>query len=76
MHELFVIDQNTTDTARSASYLDLHLNINSGSRLSTKHYHERNDFSYHIVNFPFICSNISAAPACGELSIDKIFHSS
>jgi len=30
-----------------------------------KHYDKRDDFNYPIVNFPFICSNITAAPAYG-----------
>jgi hypothetical protein len=38
--------KDTTDTDRSASYLDLHLDID-------------------IVSFPFMCSNIPAAPAYG-----------
>jgi hypothetical protein len=54
--------KDTTDTDRSASYLDLHLEIDS---LRTKLYDKRDDFNFPIVNFPFICSNIPAAPAYG-----------
>jgi hypothetical protein len=57
--------KNTTDTDRSASYLDLHLEIDSEGRLRTKLYDKRDDFNFPIVNFPFICSNIPAAPAYG-----------
>jgi len=57
--------KDTTDTDRSASYLDLHLEIDSEGRLRTKLYDKRDDFNFPIVNFPFICSNISAAPADG-----------
>ena len=57
--------KDTTDTDRSASYLDLHLEIDSEGRLRTKLYDKRDDFNFPIVNFPFICSNIPAAPACG-----------
>ena len=53
----------TTDTDRSASYLDLHLEIDSERRSRTKFYDKRDDFKFPIVNFPFICSNIPAAPA-------------
>jgi hypothetical protein len=53
--------KDTTDTDRSASYLDLHLEIDSEGRLRTKFYDE----NFPIVNFPFICSNIPAAPAYG-----------
>jgi len=65
--------KNTTDTDRSASYLDLHLEIDSDGRLRTKLYDKRNDFNFPIVNFPFICSNITAAPAYGVLSVNTIF---
>ena len=49
----------------SASYLDLHLEIDSEVRLRTKRYDKRDDFNFPIVIFPFICSNIPAAPAYG-----------
>jgi hypothetical protein len=53
--------KDTTDTDRSASYLDLHLEIDSENEtLRQKRY-----FNFPIVNFPFICSNISEAPAYG-----------
>ena len=59
--------KDTTDTDRSASYLDLHvhLQIDSEGRLGTKLYEKRDDFNFHIVNFPFICSNIPAATEYG-----------
>ena len=50
-------------TARSASYFDLHLEIDIEGRLRTKHYDKRDYFNFPIVNFPFICSNIPTAPA-------------
>jgi hypothetical protein len=49
----------------SASYLDLHLNIDSDRRLRTKHYDKRYYFNFLIVNFPFICRNIPEAAAYG-----------
>jgi hypothetical protein len=57
--------KDTTDTDMSASYLDLHLEIDSEGRLRTKLYDKRDDFNFFIVNFPFICSNIPAVPAYG-----------
>ena len=39
--------------------------IDSEVRLRTKFYNKRDDFSFPIVNFPLICSNIPAAPAYG-----------
>jgi len=55
----------TTDTNMSASYLDLHLEIDSEGRLRTKLYDKRNGFNFPIVNFRFIRSTIPAAPAYG-----------
>jgi hypothetical protein len=57
--------KDTTDTYSSASYLDIHLEIGSEGRLRTKLYDKRDDFNFPIVNFPFICSNIPAAPTYG-----------
>ena len=57
--------KDTTDTNTSASYHNLHLEIDSEGRLRTKLYDKRDDFNFPIVNFPFICSNIPAAPAYG-----------
>jgi hypothetical protein len=54
-----------TDTDRSASYLGLHLETGSEGQLRTKLYDKRDDFKFPIVNFPFICSSIQAAPAYG-----------
>jgi len=41
---------------RSASYLDLHLEIDSEGRLRTKPYHKRDDFNLPIVNFTYVAS--------------------
>ena len=57
--------KDTTDTDRSTSYLDLHLEIDSEGRLRMKLYDKRDEFNFPIVNFPFTCSNIPAAPAYG-----------
>ena len=54
-----------TDTDRSASYIDLHLDIDSEGWLRKKLYDKRDDFNIPIVKSSFICSNISAAPAYG-----------
>ena len=62
-NELEVKD--TTDFQKSASYLDIHLEIDNGGRLKTRLYDKRDDFTFPIVNFPFISSNIPASPAYG-----------
>ena len=46
--------KDTTNTDSSASYLDLHLEIDTDGRLRTKHYDKRDDFNFPIVNFPFM----------------------
>jgi hypothetical protein len=51
----------TTNTDRSTSCVDLHLELNSEGRLGTKRYDKRDDLNFPIVNFQFICSNIPAA---------------
>ena len=43
----------TTDTARSASNLDLNLKIDRHGWLRMKLYHRKDDFYFSIVNFPF-----------------------
>jgi hypothetical protein len=56
---LSIIMKKKDKTDKSASYLLLRLEIEE--RLSTKLYDKRDDLNFPIVNFPFICSNISAA---------------
>ena len=55
----------TTDTASSASFLDLYLEFDDSGQLSTKLYDKRDDFNFKIINFPNMCSNIPASPAYG-----------
>ena len=50
-------------TKKTASFLDLHLEMDSEGRLRTKLYDKNDDFNFPIVDFPFIDSNIPAAPA-------------
>ena len=50
----------------SASYLDFLLSIGGGGgQLHTSVYDKRDDFNFHITNFPFLSSNIQASPAYG-----------
>ena len=48
-----------------ADYLDLTFIIDSGGKLSTRLYDRRDDFDFHIVNFPFLSSNIPSGPSYG-----------
>ena len=46
-------------------YLDLLLSIESDGQLRTSLYDKRDDFNFHITNFPFLSSNIPSSPAYG-----------
>jgi hypothetical protein len=63
IHPIELEIKDTTYTDMSASYLDLHLNIEG--RLTMKLYDKRDNFNFPIVNFRLICSNFLAAPAYG-----------
>jgi hypothetical protein len=55
----------TTDTASSASFLDLCLEFDDSGQISTKIYDKRDEFNFKIMNFPNMCSNIPDSPAYG-----------
>jgi hypothetical protein len=48
----------TTDTASSASFLDLYLEFNDSGQISTKIYDKRDDINFKSINFPNMCSNV------------------
>ena len=57
--------KDTTDAARPALYLVLHLEIDSEIRLRTKFYDKRDDFNFPIASFPSLCNNVLAAHVYG-----------
>ena len=57
--------KDTTESNISASYLDLLLSIGRDGQLHTSIYEKRDDFNFHITNFPFLSSNIPTSPAYG-----------
>ena len=57
--------KDTTESNISASYLDLLLSIGRDGQLRTSLYDKRDDFNFHITNFPFLSSNIPSPPAYG-----------
>ena len=59
--------KDTTGSDTSASYLDLLMSIQRDSQLRTSLYDNRDDFNFHITNFPFRSSNISSSPVYGVL---------
>ena len=54
----------TTESAVEVSYLDVKIGIEE-ERFVTSVYDKRDSFNFHIVNFPFLNSNIPTAPAYG-----------
>ena len=48
-----------------ADYIELTFIIDSRGKLSTRLYDKRDDFGFHIVNFPFLSSNIPSGPSYG-----------
>jgi hypothetical protein len=67
--------KDTRNTARSALYLAINLEIDSEGWLRKKLYDKRGDFNFLIVYFPFICSNIPAAPEYGVYTSQLIRYS-
>ena len=57
--------KDTTESTTSASYLDLLLLIGRDGQFHTSIYDKRDDFNFHITNFPFLSSNIPSSPAYG-----------
>ena len=57
--------KDTTECNTSTSYLDLLLSIGRGGQLQTSLYDKSDDFNFHIINFPFLSSNIPSSPAYG-----------
>ena len=55
----------TTESTSIASYLDLLFIRDKSNNITTKLYDKRDAFGFHIVNFPFMSSNIPSAPAYG-----------
>ena len=60
--ELQLNQANVSDT--EASFLDLHLSISDVS-FKTKIYDKRDDFDFHIVNFPFLDNDVPRSTSYG-----------
>ena len=57
--------KDTMESNTSASYLDLLLSIECDGQLRTSIYNKRDDFNFHITNFPLLSSNIPSSPSNG-----------
>ena len=55
----------TTESTSVASYLNLLFTRDKSNNITTKLFDKRDAFGFHIVNFPFMPSNIRSAPAYG-----------
>ena len=55
----------TTENVNMCTYLDLTLFRDDNNQLKSKIYDKRDEFSFHIVNYPFLDSNIPNRPAYG-----------
>ena len=55
----------TTESTSIASYLNQLFIRDKSNNITTKLYDRRDEFGFHIVNFPFMSSNIPSAPAYG-----------
>ena len=53
--------KDSTESTTSASYLHV-LSIRRDGQLHTSIYDKRDDFNFHITNFPFLSSNIRSSP--------------
>ena len=57
-----------------ADYLDLTFIIKGGGKLLTRLHDKCDDFDFHIVNFPFLFSNIPSGPSYGVYISQLIRH--
>jgi hypothetical protein len=57
--------EDTTESKRSASYLDILLNVNSNGRLTTTLHDKRNDFDFAMIIFSLLSSNVPVSLAYG-----------
>ena len=62
----------TTESTSVASYLDLVFIRDNSNNITTKLYEKRDTFGFHIVNVPFMSSNIPSAPTYGVYASQPI----
>ena len=55
-----------------ANYLDLTFIMDSGGKFSNRLSDKRDDFDFHIVNFPFLSSSIPSGPSHGVYILQLI----
>ena len=67
--------KDSKESITSASYLDSLLSIGRKGKLHTSIDDKRDDFNFHITNFPFLSSNIPSSPAYGVFISQPIRYS-
>ena len=75
LHKELTISE-TTESTSVASYLDLLFTRDRSNNITTKLYDKRDAFGFHIVNFPFMSSNIPSAPAYGVYASQLVRYAS
>ena len=66
----------TTESTSVASYFDLLFIRDKSNNVTTKLYNKCDAFGFHVVNFPFMSSNIPSAPAYGVYASQLICYAS
>ena len=69
-----LIISETTESTSIASYLDLLFIRDKSNSITTKLYDKHDAFGFHILNFPFMSSNIPSAPAYGVYASQLIHY--
>ena len=64
--------KDTTDAPKWANYLD-HLEFDEGGNLFERIYDKHDNFDFHIINFPYLSSNIPESPAYGVF-VSQLIH--
>ena len=64
--------KDTTESSTFASYPYLLLLIGRDVQLHTSIYDKRDDFNFHVTNFPFLSRNIQYSPAYGVFISQRI----
>ena len=65
----------TTESTSVASYIDLLFIRDNSTNITTKLYDKCDMFGFHIVNFPFMSSNIPSAPAYARKTVYGVYAS-
>ena len=63
----------TTESTSVASYLDLLFTRDKINNITTKLFGKFDEFGFHIVNFPFMSSNIPSAPDYAIYACDFLY---